>query len=73
MDQKEKEAVDNFINTCDGNELCNFCTISEDCPKTIVCYGGEPIEPPCTDLNEAWIERHIDKEAIAEYLDGLEE
>ena len=70
MEQEQEKEVNNFIDSCDSGELCDFCTISEDCPKTIVCYGGEPIEPPCTGLYEKWIERHIDKEAIAEYLEG---
>jgi hypothetical protein len=34
----------------------------------MVCYGGEPIEPACTDLDDNFIESCIDKEAIAEYL-----
>lgn len=39
MDQEQEKAVNNFIDSCDGWKLCDFCTISDDCPKTIVCYG----------------------------------
>lgn len=68
-----KEVVENFIDASESGELCDFCTISEDCPKTKVCYGGVAIEPSCSNLDEAWVERYIDMEAIAEYLEGLKE
>lgn len=29
---------------------CSICPLTGEglCPGDIVCYGGEPIEPPCT-------------------------
>lgn len=69
----QEERVDNFIYAADGEELCGFCILRDECPKCLVCYGGEPIEPPCTDLADEWVDAYIDKEAIADYLDGLEE
>lgn len=56
-----------------NEEPCDFCTLSEECPKGMRCYGGEPIEPACTDLSDHFVEMCIDKEAILEYLEGLEE
>lgn len=30
-----------------GGDICGFCTYNSECPRDIVCYGGNPIEPPC--------------------------
>lgn len=65
------ERVRNFIYNDDTGQLCDFCTLSEECPKTVVCYGGPPIEPPCAGMSENFIDSHIDTEAIADYLDDL--
>lgn len=34
----------------DLNESCDGCPIGEDgiCPGGMACYGGQPVEPPCT-------------------------
>jgi len=70
MSQEDVEKVEAFIQ---NEELCDFCTLSEECPKGMSCYGGEPIEPACADLSDHFVEMCIDKEAILEYLEGLEE
>lgn len=70
MSQEDVEKVEAFIQ---NEELCDFCTLSEECPKGMRCYGEEPIEPDCTDLSDHFVEMCIDKEAILEYLEGLEE
>lgn len=35
-------------------ECCDGCPLLENelCPGGIVCYGGEPIEPPCCDFDD---------------------
>lgn len=30
-----------------GGNICGFCTYYGECPEGVVCYGGNPIEPPC--------------------------
>lgn len=70
MSREDVEKVEAFIQ---NEELCDFCTLSGECPKGMRCYGGEPIEPVCTDLSDHFVEMCIDKEAILEYLEGLEE
>lgn len=34
-------------------EYCDYCIWNHDCPKGMVCYGGEPIEPPCCRYDDA--------------------
>lgn len=69
MEPVTEADIKNFIECGpDDGGLCDFCTLSEECPKGMVCYGGEPIEPACMDMDERFIERHIDKEAIEIYL-----
>ena len=70
MSQEDVGKVEAFIQ---NEEPCDFCTLSEECPEGMRCYGGEPIEPACTDLSDHFVEMCIDKEAILEYLEGLEE
>lgn len=33
-------------------EYCKYCIYESDCPKGMVCYGGEPIEPPCCSCDD---------------------
>lgn len=49
MSREDVEKVEAFIQ---NEELCDFCTLSGECPKGMRCYGGEPIEPACTDLKD---------------------
>ena len=35
----------------DGEYFCHYCILNNDCPQDIVCYGGNPIEPPCWSLD----------------------
>ena len=35
----------------DGEYFCHYCILNNDCPHDIVCYGGNPIEPPCWSLD----------------------
>jgi len=32
----------------DEEVLCNYCSLDDECPHGMTCYGGEPIEPPCS-------------------------
>lgn len=40
MSREDVEKVEAFIQ---NEELCDFCTLSGECPKGMRCYGGEPI------------------------------
>ena len=31
----------------DEEVLCNYCSLDDECPYGMACYGGEPIEPAC--------------------------
>lgn len=42
-------------------EICNYCICDSDCKHNVVCYGGEPIFPPCADGD---IEELLDTDAI---------
>ena len=66
MDKKVEEYIRD-------NELCGFCLLSDECPHSVACYGGEPVEPPCAGLDAAFIDRNIDVEAIEEMLKDEEE
>ena len=37
--------------TINGEERCNYCIYNKDCPHGIVCYGRNPVEPPCCNLD----------------------
>ena len=42
-------------------EYCDYCIHDDECPRRMVCYGGEPIEPYCA--GREW-EEFLDLEAI---------
>lgn len=31
--------------------MCEYCGYNNECPHGMACYGGEPIEPPCTSVD----------------------
>lgn len=64
MDKKIKEWVEGS-----DNERCRYCIFNDDCPKGMVCYGGEPIEPPCCSLD---YDEYLDLDWIAEDIESGE-
>lgn len=60
-----------------AQESCDGCPLLEEeiCPRGMTCYGGEPVEPPCTcfdddtDLNQ-WV---IDYYKRLNYYEELED
>lgn len=48
-------------------EYCNYCIYDDECPRGMVCYGGEPIEPHC--VGREW-EYFLDLEAIEEDIEN---
>lgn len=59
----DKEIIDKWVDSHDGEDFCKYCMYSEECPKGIVCYGGEPIEPYCCGRN---YEDYLDTESLLE-------
>lgn len=41
------ETVEKWIEENGCQEYCKYCVYENLCPKGMVCYGGEPIEPYC--------------------------
>ena len=31
--------------------MCEYCEYNNECAHGMACYGGEPIEPPCTSVD----------------------
>ena len=40
-----------WLEKYEGEERCNYCIYNKDCPHGIVCYGRNPVEPPCCNLD----------------------
>lgn len=51
-----------------GTKVCDYCIHNEECAGSIVCYGGDPIEPPCENYE---YEEILDVDAIREYLEEI--
>lgn len=49
-----------------GTKVCDYCIHNKNCVGSVVCYGGNPIEPPCG-ISE--YEEILDVDAIREYLE----
>ena len=57
-------------------ECCDSCPLLENeiCPGGFVCYGGQPIEPPCccfddnTDLDD-WVNDYFEQKKRREELE----
>lgn len=64
----EEYAVDKWIASHDGTDYCQYCPENDECHRGMVCYGGEPIEPPCcgADLKEFLYTDSIIEGLIAE-------
>lgn len=58
-----EEKVRAWINDNGIPEYCNYCIDDWECPKGVVCYGGEPIEPWCCNWDDP--ANYLDTEAIA--------
>lgn len=52
---------------------CSICPLPGEslCPGGMVCYGGEPIEPPCTSYSIAAISHHRKKNVETGSLDPV--
>lgn len=46
-----------------GGGMCPFCGLRDECPRTMACYGGEPVFPLCADNP---IEDYLDWDTIEE-------
>ena len=70
MSQEDVGKVEAFIQ---NEEPCDFCTLSEECPKGMRCYGGEPIEPACTDLSDHFVEdvKKMDHQQMDQFCQNL--
>lgn len=66
----EQEKIDKWIEEHDSDDYCHYCSLNDECPHGMVCYGGEPIEPACCtqDLTEL-----LDTESILEEIENGEE
>ena len=60
----EQYAVDRWIEEHDTADYCRYCTLDDECPHGMVCYGGEPIEPACC----GGLERLLDTECLLDDL-----
>lgn len=54
-----------MLDLLDSDDICDCCIFSSECPKGVVCYGGNPIEPPCAGED---YERIIDKDLMIDKL-----
>lgn len=57
---------------CYDNSVCGFCMLADECPKGMACYGGDPVEPPCVNMDDDFIDRNVDMESIMEMLQEQE-
>lgn len=67
---EDEELLTKWMEENSGEELCNYCNISEECPRTMVCYGGEPIEPPCIGADVEYMKQLLDTESILDDIHG---
>lgn len=63
----DKEKIDEWIKTHDGEEHCQYCIYDDECPHGMTYHGGAPIEPPCCGRE---ISELLDTDSI---LDDLKE
>ena len=61
----DEEKLSKWIEENGCPEYCDYCIWACDCPKGMVCYGGEPIEPRCCGDNP---EDFLDMDAILQDL-----
>lgn len=61
----DEEKLSKWIEENGCSEDCDYCIWACDCPKGMVCYGGEPIEPRCFGDNP---EDFLDMDAILQDL-----
>lgn len=69
MSSEFKEKLERIVKD-DSDKLCKFCKFEDDCPKCVVCYGGEPSFPPCSDGD---LDFFINFESVEEYEEDVEE
>lgn len=48
-----------------GDECCKFCKYDDECQHGVVCYGGQPIEPPCCSMKDKEL---FNEDEIREYF-----
>lgn len=60
----EQYAVDKWIEDHDSSDYCRYCTLDDECPHGMACYGGEPIEPACC----GGLDNLLDTETLLEDL-----
>lgn len=62
----KKKDIDNWI--FDGDEkCCDFCKYKDNCSGGVVCYGGAPCYPYCTEHDNT--EDYIYYDDILDYLE----
>ena len=47
----------------DEEVACKYCSLDNECPHGMACYGGQPIEPSCVGSNQELL---IDYESYCE-------
>ncbi len=63
------EKVKNWLETHDGEDYCRYCIHDSACTHGMACYGGMPIEPPCTSQD---MEDFMDLEWLLEDIENGE-
>lgn len=49
MYRKPRTAEEILQKITEEEQICKYCRYSGECPRGVVCYGGEPSFPPCAD------------------------
>ena len=60
----EQYAIDKWIEEHDTDDYCRYCTLDDECPHGMACYGGEPVEPACC----GGLDNLLDTETLLEDL-----
>lgn len=65
---RDEQILDEWLKTHDGEDYCEYCPKNAECPHGMACYGGEPIEPPCSgaDMKEFLYTDSIIEDALEE-------
>lgn len=67
-DYSDEKILDEWIDTHNSEDYCEYCIKNDNCRHCIACYGGEPIEPYCCSVAD--IKELLDTERI---LDDIRE
>lgn len=63
----DEEKINKWIEEHDCEDYCEYCINSSICDGKTVCYGGQPIFPPCAETD---ILDLLDTDALLKDIEG---